>query len=70
MTMLRTAFVTLLALTAFSVGLGPVDASEPPVGGCGASTVEVCWIVCVTEPCYSYVCVHVPRGGGDICHPL
>lgn len=69
MAMLRATIVALLMIAATAVTASPVSASEPPVGGCGASTVEVCWIVCVTEPCHSYVCVHAPRGG-SVCHPL
>lgn len=70
MTMLRVGIVAFLLLTAVAVTASPAAAIPPPVGGCGASTVEVCWIVCVTEPCHSYVCIHLPGGAGDICHPL
>lgn len=36
--------------------------------GCDGSTVEVCFPVCVTEPCPAYVCVHT--SAADICRTL
>ncbi len=60
MTVTRLALaVGLLLIVGLAMGPAQVSAGGEPVGGCGATQVEVCWVVCVTEPCdAAKVCVH------------
>ena len=57
-----------LGLIALAAGPAPAAARDMPNVGCGGDTVEVCFPVCVTEPCPAYVCVHTDEA--DICRTL
>lgn len=45
----------MLALVAAPVA---VASDIDPNVGCGGATVELCFPVCVTDPCPGYACVH------------
>lgn len=51
--------VGLLALTAFAFAAPTASAANDPLGFCDdEAAVDICVPVCITEPCYAYVCVH------------
>lgn len=58
---MRPASVALAGLLALALVAVPgATAANEPVGGCGSdATVEVCQVVCITEPCDPpYVCIN------------
>ena len=63
----RVVLVAVMGLFLFVAGAGSASAAEwPDAGGCGAEDVEVCQPVCVTDPCYGYVCVR--STAGEFCY--
>jgi hypothetical protein len=51
---LALGLVTALAAAAPLAAASDIDTNV----GCGGSRVEVCFPVCVTDPCPAYACVH------------
>lgn len=68
MPLARLSVVTIaLGLLTFAFAASSASAAEwPEVGGCDSEDVEICQPVCVTDPCYGYVCVR-HNLAGEVC---